>query len=258
MSASVGSFPHCSVGYVCDNILINSSGSGANIPAVFPKSGNLVSGVLFTIPRAESNVNPSVVRPEDISLKIYNSNLTSETNDALLGIASSGMAIQSFDIKLNLPREELKSIGYVLPLDRRINFPVFADINISTIIGDNKSCNLADILNINANYGLLINLYNHSCDTNPNNKTIAIQYKIQNAKYTSTSYSYDIGNNLIGNFGFVAEIDVSQEKGMFISGTLNVPAPDFPYDFLLLESNKTGFLFTEDDNLIIIRDKTLV
>ena len=251
VSASVGSFPQASVNYICNNILVTSSGSGARIPAVYPKSGNLVNDATFVIPRSETNSRLSVVRPKDIMIQILDTGFA-ETNDGFFAISSSGIAAQSFDMKLTLNRDDMRSIGYVMPLDRRINFPIFADIGLSVIVGDNKTVNLSDIVRQDNTYNLLISMYNNNCITNITGKTMAIQYKINNACLNRVSYSYDINSKLLANFNFTSEIDMTRQKGLFISGTLNIPTPDFPYDFLLLESNKTGFLFTEDDNLLII------
>lgn len=374
VNAAVGQFPRASIGYICDNVMGYASGSGMNIPAVYPKSGNLVTGPRFTIPHADSIITPSVLKPSDITLQIiqdtvpnsfdylylyniqtslynkiqlsgeinnetflisngvsnptgniysgiYIKNLTDNsynrllgtgidgnqdivvysginnptnnfynfiymknivTNnygkintsglfsgenvvinsnlnplaisypvDAYFGINSSGAPIQSFDISVQLDREDLRSIGYVLPIDRRVNFPIFADINLSTIVNDNVTGNLIDKLNRNESYDILINMYNPRCPGSTGQ--IGAQYKIKNAKFVKTDYNYNIGNNLIANFGFQAEIDVDNAaKGLFISGLLNAPFPEFPYNYLVLENNKTGLVLLEDGNPIII------
>lgn len=376
--ASVGALPEASIGYICDNVQGYSSGSGCNIPAVYPKSGNIVTGPKFTIPHSRTVTSPSVILPKDITLQItqdslvntydyiylwnvqtslynkielsgavsnetlvisngigspasnsysgmylqnvtdnsYNQLYTSgadgnqnllvysgitnpasnyfsylylknvSTNNytklntsgifsgenividpsslatgiivsyptnAYFGVNSSGAPIQSFDMSIQLDREDLRSIGYVLPIDRRINFPIFADINLSTIVDNNTSDNLVDKLHENETYDLLINMYNPGC-SRLSTREIAIQYKIKNAKFTKTEYSYNIGNNLVANFGFQAEIDVDNpSKGLFISGLYNADFPEYPYNYLVVENNRTGFLLMEDtSNPLII------
>jgi hypothetical protein len=340
VNASVGSFPVASVGFICDNIMAYSSGSGVNIPAVLPKTGSLVPNVKFTIPRLTSIPSPSVIQPKDITLEItnlfnpvgtlyneiflfnkqtnlynkirvsgdygnetllinngetippsgyfsglylknttsdlYNQLFTSGTDgnqvvlsysgvsyqnsgffdilylknitnnryvglntfgdlnnenvlinnleftnyptDALFGVNSSGVPIQSFDMSVNLDREDLKAMGYVLPIDRKVNFPIFANLNFSTIVGDNFSGSLIDKIQKNQSYDLIVNMYNPGC-TPLLTRQIGIQYKIKNAKLENFNYNHDLNSNLTANFGFRAEIDISNEKGMFISGS---------------------------------------
>ena len=260
VNAGIGQFPSASVGYICDNINLTSSGSGANIPAVHPKTGNLIPGIKFVIPRAESIKDPSVFRPGDITLKVgdflNHTGVFSETAEGLFGVTSLGMPIQSFDLSVNLEREELKSIGYVLPVDRRINFPIFAQINLSTIIEDNKSGDLSLYLNQNTPYSILIDMLNPGCS----DQEIGMQFKIHNCKLEGVNYGVSVNNKLIGTFGFIAEIDMDDaSKGFYISGILNAPFPEVNANYLLLqERNQTGFLLLDDEDLIIINNIPIV
>lgn len=385
VQASVGSIPQASVSYVCNNLMAYSSGSGASIPAVYSKSGNIISDIKFTIPGQTTNSNPTVIRPSDIDVNIlqyketpynvftglylfnlstnlynkiyvsgfennehiaiedglnlstgiesgifsgiflYNSQtndynrifssgingnqhlvvfsgitgvqgsggvfsslfLKNITNNKQVQVSSSGnyndetmviysptgdptirfwidypidatfgtnsynIPIQSFNLNLNLQREDLRSIGYVFPLDRKINFPVFVDFSFSNIVDNNQTGNLPDLLRQDKDYDILVNMYNHTCSTT--GREIGIQYKIMGAKLENINYTISTNNKLMANFSFIAEIDINNKhKNLFISGLLNEPWPEYPYEFLRLESNKTGFLYTEDNNLIIL------
>ncbi len=386
--AEVGAIPQASVGYVCDNVMAYSSGSGVNIPAVFPKTGRLVDGVKFTIPRAESITDPSVIVPGDIifkmvdfgvlteditvlsnsfndvytyniqthlyndilvsgatgneslilssginitgdnvfsgiylfnatvnqynqvfssgtsgnevliiysgitgatgsnvfnSLFLYNNTINSyneivatgfindeyivinstgansffgitEVSDGLFGVSSSGMAVQSFDLSINLDREDLKGIGYVLPIDRILNFPVKASLNFAIRVGDNRSSSFVDIMEQNRNHSFLINMHLPGCDY-VTGKPVAIQYKIRNCKLEGTNYNYNLNNDLIANFSFMSEIDITHDKGLFISGLFNAPFPEVLSHFLLLE-NGSGFLLMsgDPDQPFIVKD----
>lgn len=253
--AAVSDLPQVSVGYICDNIMGYPSGSGANIPAVFPKSGNLVSGVTFVIPRNTTAYSPSVLKPGDITLQINDIDRNFST-DATWGILSSGLPIQAFDLSVDLNREDLRGIGYILPVDRRINFPIFANLNISSIIDNNYSGSLINVLNQNKSYDILVNMYNPSCELTGRN--IGIQYKLKNTKFDGVTYNYAIGPNLVGNFKFSAEIDIDNpNKGLFISGLWNAPIPEFPFTYLVLEENWSGFLYSESNNLFIVAENPL-
>jgi hypothetical protein len=255
INASVGQIPQATVSYVGDNIMVYNSGSGVNIPAVDPKSGNLINNINFTIPRTDSFKSPAILRPSDITLHIQENNIDSPSG--LLGISSMGMSIQSLDVKMNLDREDLRSIGYILPIDRRVNFPVLVDVSISNTIDNNISGNLSQILKDNKTYDLLVNMYNPACP-NTSGNPIGMQLKIHNAKYVSTAYRYGLNNNLIGDFSFTAEIDVNNAaKGFFISGQWNTPPGDFPFNFVVSQSNFTGFVFTPDNYLIIVNSNTV-
>ena len=75
------------------------------------KTGTLIDGIKFVIPHAESIATPSVFRPGDITLKIGsfsgNTGVFNETEEALFGVSSSGIPIQSFSLSVGLEREEL-------------------------------------------------------------------------------------------------------------------------------------------------------
>lgn len=168
------------------------------------------------------------------------------------------LAIQSFDLSVNLERQNLQSIGYVLPVDRRFNFPVFADFNFSTLVSDNQSGNFIEMLNTNSSYNILVNMYNPCCGR-MTGAELAIQYKLKPSKLTKIFYSYNLFNNLVANFSFSTEIDANNtQKGLFISGLLDntsiIPDDNYIYYYLLLESGKTGFFLTEDNDLLIVND----
>ncbi len=385
VQAAIGTIPQASVSYICDNMMAYSSGSGANVPAVLPKTGELVPNVKFVIPPQITVPTPSVIRNSDIEVsilqssevfaststelylfnistnlynKIYisgnedNENIVIEngqslstgaqsgiysgiflynttTNDfnqiissgangtqnlivysgitggfpnavpifpylllqnitnnqtvqlnttgnynnenviiydttgsvgslfnttypidATFGTNTQNIPIQSFNLSVDLQREDLRTIGYVLPLDRKLNFPIFVSFDFSTIVGENQTGNLPNFLRQDKDYDFLVNMYNHTCDTG---REVGIQYKIMGAKLENINYGISTTNKLIANFAFLAEIDIeNQQNNLFISGLLNEPFPEFPYDFLRLETNKTGFLLTEDNNLIVL------
>lgn len=373
IEASVGNIPKATVNYVCDNVRAYSSGSGCSLPAVLPKSGNIVPGPTFTIPRNTSVPTPSILRPSDIELTItnlslptsnlydyiylyniqtdlynklqisgrpgseqllinngevnpgalsysgiylknintnlynqiftsgsdgaqqiivytginnnlsnvfnilylkninntnyyaqinskgtnYNENIslaeinfTQHHKDALFGIDSSNLSIQSFNLNLPLEREALQSIGYAYPIDRRLNLPVFGSLNLSTIVDNNYSGNLDNIIQRNNNYDILINIYNPSCALT--GREIAMQYKIMGAKFKNANYGYNINSKLIGNYSFELDVDLSPKKSIYLSGLLNTTYDQFPFNYLVLEQNKSGFLFLDNDSLLII------
>lgn len=254
ISASVGNIPQVSVGFIGDNMTAFSSGSGVNIPAIYPKSGQLISGLTFTIPKTDSVPIPSILRPSDITVKFLSAD-GNEASDAFLGVNNSGIPIQSFDLSINLDREELKSIGYAVPIDRRLNFPILANFNITSIITDNSPDNLVNKLSSDNSYTVQIDIRNPGCG-GLNNREIALQYKLKPSKLSNISYNYDLRGNLIGNFSFTSEVDIDNpNKGMFISGLLNAPFPIIPYYFLTLQDNKNNILLlTEDGNPLIISE----
>lgn len=236
---AVGEVPSASVSYICENIMVYSSGSGVNIPAIHPKSGQLISGVYFTIPRSETLTNPASLLASRTILT-----LLSPENE-YFGIYNSNLPVMSFDLSIDIPREALQSIGYVSPLDRKVNFPIFANINCAATISGYSPDSLVDILSQNKEHNLKIQSLARCSDE------VQIEYLISGAKFNGLSESRIVNDTLVTNFGFNVQIDPYINKGVFISGKMNNDYTPM-INCLLLSNNKTGFLFLENNNLLLV------
>lgn len=237
---AVGEVPSASVSYICENLMVYSSGSGVNIPAIHPKSGQLISDTYFTVPRSETKVDPSSLLASRTTLTFLS------PENEYFGIYNSNLPVNSFELSIDMPRESLQSIGYVYPLDRKINFPIFANISCSAIISGYSQDSLLDILSQNKEHNIKIQSLLRCSDE------VQIEYLIYGAKFNGLSESRVVNDTLVTSFGFNVQIDpYDVGKGVFISGKMNNDYTPM-INCLLLSNNKTGFLFLENDNFLLV------
>lgn len=247
-SCSVGSLPQCSIDFTCSNVLYYNSASGKNIPAVNPKNYTIISGTNFNLPNTYQGANlPTVLLPQDITITINNSDSSQIIN---VPFDFNDIKIQSYNIDLSLNREPLYALGYKLPLDRRINLPVFVNLNFNVIVGDNQTGSLIDFIRNDKEYDIKIKLkYKRTAFYDGT----AIMYQFLGAKFNDLKIDESIQSRRIANFSFTSEINSKKyTKGFFISGQLGVPASGVGGDILLGDDffgeGQVFSLLTEDSN----------
>lgn len=180
-------------------------------------------------------------------------------NDASgMGIDFDDSHIQSFSIEIDLNRSSLDGVGRRYPIYRDINYPVFANINFTTLVKDSTTGSLDEILRRGDEYDFSISVKN-SCDSlvstihadvtgmsNPHNAgrlplhqdLTSILYEVKKAKLMSSSFTSSIGSFKRGDLNFSVELDPDNlSKGLFISGLLNIEKIE---DFFLLEGVSSG------------------
>lgn len=230
--ASVGSFPRAAVSYVCDNIKYYTGvGYGFDlnedaylnkspyIPALLPRSGSNITGQTFLIPPNPTNSGfLSVIRPGDISISIYSSGYSTTSHQENAGFSLENKLIQSYSLQIDLNRENLQSLGYVLPVDRRINLPVFANINFDLLIDNLKSGELLSIVNYDIPTNIYIDLRNRCGNTG-----IAIKYQFLGAKLVSENIAQAANSRKTATLAYLVEMDpLNTGMGFFISGVTNL------------------------------------
>ena len=257
--ASVGGFAEANVSYIGNNISFLNSASGENIPSVWPKDGELVTGQ-FIIPESFRHNGISVLRNGDITLNLEASNL---------GQKLTGINIQSYNFSINLERSELKSLGYQFPINRPINFPIFMQGQFTAIINGYDTGSYVDLVRDDKVLNLDINVNNPNCDGwLDENKTglfydgmprsvdyNILNYTVNKARITSVSESSSIGQNKLSTVTFSAELNPEDlSKGFFISGLHN---SERLFNYLMIDhasgigSGDGMFLLTEDFEPII-------
>ena len=259
-SAAVNDIPKASVQYVVNNIEYHAGSSGLDIPSVNPKTYEIYSGIKFNLPNTYQGANlPSVLKPGDITVDIKNSTNTSPKN---LSIDFNDIRIQNYNIGLDLNREPLYALGYKLPLDRRVKFPVFTNLSFNIIPGDNQSGSLVGLIKTDENYDITIKLRYGS---NLLFTGVAIQYEFLKAKFNNISFNQTIGSRKTADLSFTSEIDpLDNTKGFFISGQLGIPQQtgdiiylggDFDSDSILdkiLVSGNTNYLLLYNNSYTIL------
>lgn len=264
-SASVGDFIRAQVNYLGENMVFHMSGSGVNTPYVDPKTYITNTGVKFNIPSELNSRNPvAALQPGDLSISI---------NSSGYGLDLSDIKIQSYEFNFNFERENLNSIGYKLPLDREVIFPLIINLSFEMVVGEQQYDDLAALIRDDGDYNILISCKNY-CNYDPNftwtpqNQSSEFEkrfenvfnYQFFNCKFDGISYGNQIGTRKTATLNFTTEVDVEDyNRGMQMSGLLGVEKVE---DFILIESgnlpalagaNVTDgtYLLQEDDNLLV-------
>lgn len=222
-AATVGNFPQATADYICYNAMWLSGGSGNNIPSVNPKDGTLRSGTYYNLPPIYTGQQDSVILPGDISFNI------SETGNPLLfnfPIDFSDIKIQGFDYDISLNREPLQNLGYKLPLDRRINFPIYCNLNMNAIVGDNSTGSFIDFINKDTEYNIIINMKYSNLQFITGT---AINLKFLSCKLNNFQISDSIQDKRTVTASFTTEINPNySNRGFFMSGQLGIPSSNSP------------------------------
>ena len=259
---AVRSFPYTNVSFICENMEVYSSGSGVNIPGLNTQTKAPVNTNKFVIPPTYDGPDQvSVLLPGDINLSfesiphrtgilaLYGTGYTngSATTDIMdLGYKFSDLKAQNYDISMELNRTPLYSLGYALPVDRVITFPVYANLSTSFIVGDEQTGSLVRVFDNNRDYNVCISLRNPS---NSARSGIGIQYDFRRAKLTNWNVESTIGPSKVVNMGFRTELDPDElGVGLFVSGRLNI---DSANDDLLKQDDGTRFLLIDSRTDVI-------
>ena len=272
VSAAINSLPVATVSILGDNIGFNISGSGFDSPALNPRTREPFSGKTATIPPLTEEGGISALNPGDIVLEFYNNsgdNLIEDVGPDFNGRS----AIYSMNINLSLTREPLASIGYKLPLDRQINFPVFAQVNFSATIADFISGSVEDLVNSEKEYNFAIELKRNNCVSIDiptgfrqaglitGDSEVYVRYDILKARCVGFSYENQIGSNLVGNFSFETELDPDDlSKGLFISGLHGIEKLEnfWLYEHPSGEVSGDGYYLPFDDESLIVIDNPVL
>lgn len=262
--AAVGDVARASVTLDAYYAHFYSSGSGINVPSVETRSGFMITGTRVIIPKAQIEGGPGALQPGDITVSIQNAAQPDIFN--LGNVSFTDAKIDSYLIEFDIPREPIRSLGYKLPINKLIDFPIMVNVALDMTVGDGQTGNLFDLLREDANYNLNIRLKNPECYGVTGNApqqggwfapqgAVAIHYEIINAKFQNVAITSSIGSNKRARATFMTEIDPDDfSKGLFISGLLNVAKIE---DFVLGEHREgsvsgDGDFITYDDGSPIV------
>ncbi len=270
-TAQVGDFPRVVCSYLGENMQIYFSGSGIPIPALNKQTRQPIPNKVFSLPTDYPGKNMlSVLLPRDITLDIYSRprmtnrlavdglGTTGGYNPKILDLGTSftDYKIQSYSINLPLNREPLNSLGWKLPVDQQINFPVYVTLDFQTIVGDLETGSLVNYLNKETEYDLVVKLKN----TRPGyQQGEIVRYDFRRAVFNNFSYGDRIADNKFGNFSFVVELDPDDpSKGFYMSGAISDTLTSIQDAGMLLngflQQENSFYILQENSSKIVIQD----
>lgn len=209
--ANVGDFPHASLNYVAESLLVSQSGYNFVLPSWNVKSGKFINNKTGVyLQRDVDQRQPSVLLPGDVSLS-----LTANSGNIQLPIEYTDFKPNGFSLEIELPRREIEALGYFSVIDRPITFPIFASVTFDGIVGDLKSGNIADLFSNDQSYTLAVTIRNPLVGAT---QGTAVRWDIRGAKFNGLSSNDTIGQNKTATLSFKTELSQNLNSGVFLSG----------------------------------------
>ena len=218
---SVGSLPTINVTVEGANMNSVAGASITGTPAIDQEAGTIFKngGVATNIELPNPTENGEItgfggttpitaLRPGDISLSLANLE-----SDSLVKIdGADGAHVQSASISVPLSRTPIDRLGSRFPFAREVDFPVSCTLNVSAVVSDADSKNLANILDLGESEASIT-----LKDANTND---AIIYTLKGLKIDSQSFSSSIGSNKTVDLTFSTQIGGPNDQlnGIFMSG----------------------------------------
>lgn len=256
LEASVGAMPTASVTVEGLNLKSDSGFHNKSIPAVDNGRGTPIEGTKFTLPSPVSGViddsasdptlgdaNPltgqadgfSCLRPGDIEMHLGTDGRAGMMNKLPSSTPPTdhtdlGCHVQSFSIELPMSRTPLQRLGTPYAYTRPIDLPLTVNINVSAIVADLKSGNVADHLFNYENHDLHFILREPQVD---GRGPIALAFFARGAQLESESFSSSIGDNKTVDLTFTCQVGGGEDntRGLMIAGSrgaIPLPNGDFP------------------------------
>ena len=244
VEASVGAMPTASVTVEGLNLKSDSGFHNKSIPAVDNGRGTPIEGTKFTLPAPVSGVlddgqadsvlgdaNPltgeadgfSCLRPGDIEMHLGTDGRAGLMNTLPSSTPPTdhtdlGCHVQSFSIELPMSRTPLQRLGTPYAYTRPIDLPLTVNINVTAIVADLKSGNVADHLFNYENHDLHFILREPQVD---GRGPIAMAFFARGAQLESESFSSSIGDNKSVDLTFTCQVGGEEDntRGLMIAGS---------------------------------------
>lgn len=251
IDASVGNLPTAKV--TIEGLNMNSSTYGANTgvltiggsltqltgtlsPQVDPTQGIVSTGisgyqkvvVLPTPSQGTGEFTPSALRPGDILLNFGSYGAATSTSEqtgkavpmaniygTTNGIGSDGLHLQKATLSLPLKRTPIERLGSRFAFARVVDFPIVATLNVSAIVNEVQSRNLAIMLDDNSERDIVMRIKNSK-----NTAEDAMVFTLKGSRLKSESFSSSIGSNKTVDLVFETQIGGPNDAqhGVFLSG----------------------------------------
>jgi hypothetical protein len=271
-NAAVGDTAKCSVSYIGENMRFYSSGSGIEAPAINYRDGTPTSGLTCVIPSLYEQglgAAPSAIVPGDINIDIVSYvnnapryahngavsgsvNLTKSSDIKNIGLNFQDLRIERYSLSIDLRRETQSALNFKYPSDRRVVFPVYANVEFEILVGDSETGSLHQLVTHDADYDISIRLKHRVASSG-----VAVRYDLIGSKFQGVSYQTSIGPNKTARLSFTTELDPRNlTRGLFMSGIFYQNPEDNSYllkeagDYVLLEDG--GKIILDNEVSLII------
>ncbi len=232
----VGSIVSSSVSYIGDNVSYHTSGSGFS-PAIEPTGYTKVNDNIFKIPKtldetssknkigmATHNMNPSTpLMCSDLLITIKATGYGDNQSDiADVGYNFGTFNLQEVTFRTELERREYIGMGYTIPIDRPVKYPMVIDASISALVAHNKTGELRNIFNNDYRYDINIKARNRqvacSGEADP---FVVLQYDLINCRVENIDFSNQVNERSVLGMTFSTDVaDNVSGKGLFVSGKI--------------------------------------
>lgn len=216
LNFSLGSIPTVSTSFKCSNCRIdNLTGNRyVQLPAINLRSGNnvgvgtidlsgiydtMLSGYISGDPKSRTEYNPLVTTPKHSKIflnKLSVGGAPMQTNSLPI--------LQSVDINIEIPRNDLYGLGSNYVFDRKIQYPINAQIQLSALVSGFESGFITGLVNTDVPYNVGISFTN-------DDRHITGYFEFQQARLNNYGYSMQV--NGIMNFQASFSCSITDEKG---------------------------------------------
>lgn len=204
----INQIPKTSVEFKSSNVKFESlSGNIINIPSVNPLNGSSDNAGSFNLKNNILNINSfysQVVKPDNVKFDLKNLQIGGVPLQT-----SANPILKSFDLNIDIKRVDLYGLGNNYAFDRKIQYPIDAQININASVSGFNSGFLSGILKNESGYDFDVSVYDDQ---------VSGFYKFKNAKLNNFDYSMSI--NQIMDFNAQFSLEISNEGGLFMSRLL--------------------------------------
>ena len=217
VSFSLSQVPKVSVSFGCSNARFeNLTDSKISIPAINSVSGNNVGSGFLDLSGAyisildNSGIADPVANPSASSFSLQNLQMG--------GVGLSQLEnpiLQSFSMHLDLARTNLYGLGSNYVFDRKLQYPINGQAQISCLVSGVNSGNLDSFLSIESGYSFEVAF----CDSKKLNTGY---YRIENAKLDSVNYSMQVNNAMTFDASF--SFEVNDTGGFFMKTSYAIPS----------------------------------
>jgi hypothetical protein len=233
---TVGNIVTSSASYISDNVSFHTSGSGTS-PAIEPTGYTKVNDNIFKIPKTIDEVSSK----SKIGLATYNMNPSTPLmcSDLLVSIKATGYGNKQSDIKdigydfgafslqevtfnTRFERREHIGMGYTVPIDRPMKYPIIVDATISALVADSTTGEMRNLFNNDYKYDINIKSRNRqvacSGEANP---FVVLQYDLINCRVNNIDFANQVNGRATLGMTFSTDVaDNVSGKGLFVSGKI--------------------------------------